>query len=70
MNINYLENNNRKSKSGDLLNTYNLRSTVYFPTRTSNNSATLIDNIVPCSTEEGIPLNRVLMDCLIMMRSS
>jgi hypothetical protein len=28
-----------------LLGTYNLVGTVYFPTRTTNNSATLIDNI-------------------------
>jgi exonuclease III len=40
ININYLENNNRKSKLDDMLNTYNLRGTLYFPTRIANNSAT------------------------------
>jgi hypothetical protein len=28
-----------------MLNTYNLKDTVYFPTRITKNSATLIDNI-------------------------
>jgi hypothetical protein len=28
-----------------MLNSYNLKDTVYFPTRITNNSATLIDNI-------------------------
>jgi exonuclease III len=44
-NINYLENNNRKSKLEALLSTYNLKDTVKFPTRITNNSASLIDNI-------------------------
>jgi hypothetical protein len=45
ININYLENNNKKQQLDCLLGTYNLVGTVYFPTRTTNNSATLIDNI-------------------------
>jgi exonuclease III len=45
ININYLENNNRKSKLDILLNTYNLIDTVQFPIRIANNPATLIDNI-------------------------
>ena len=45
ININYLENNNKKKQLDYLLGTYNLIDTVYFPTRTTNNSATLIDNI-------------------------
>jgi hypothetical protein len=45
ININYLESNNRKANLVEILSTYNLRDTVYFPTRTTNNSTTLIDNI-------------------------
>ena len=45
ININYLENNNKKKQLDYLLGTYNLVGTVYFPTRTTDNSATLIDNI-------------------------
>ena len=45
ININYLGTNNKKKQLDYLLGTYNLISTVYFPTRTVNNSATLIDNI-------------------------
>jgi hypothetical protein len=45
ININYLETNNKKKQLDYLLGTYNLIGTVYFPTRTTNNSATLIDNI-------------------------
>jgi hypothetical protein len=44
ININYLE-NYRESKLDDMSNTYNLKDTVYFPTRNANYSATLIDNI-------------------------
>jgi hypothetical protein len=45
INVNYLENNNRKLKLDDMLNTYNLRDTVNFTTRIANDSTTLIDNI-------------------------
>jgi exonuclease III len=45
ININYLENNNKQKQLDYLLGTYNLIGTVYFPTRTTNNSAILIDNI-------------------------
>ena len=44
ININYLGTNNKKKLLDYLLDTYNLISTVYFPTRTAYNSATLIDN--------------------------
>jgi hypothetical protein len=43
--INYLECNNRKVVDISRFSTYNLKNTVYFPTRISKNSATLIDNI-------------------------
>jgi exonuclease III len=43
--INYLETNNKKKQLDNLLGTYNLIGTVYFPTRILNNSVTLIDNI-------------------------
>jgi hypothetical protein len=45
INVNYLETNNKKKQLDYQLVTYNLIGTVYFPTRTANNSATLIDNI-------------------------
>jgi len=45
ININYLGTNNKKKQLDYLLGTYNLIGTVYFPTRTVKNSATLIDNI-------------------------
>ena len=44
-NMNYLETSNKKKQLDYLLDTYNLISTVNFPTRKANNSATLIDNI-------------------------
>jgi len=44
-NINYLGTNNKKKQLHNLLGTYNLTGTVYFPTRIANNSITLIDNI-------------------------
>ena len=43
--INYLETNNKKKQLGNLLGTYYLIDTVYFLTRITNNSVTLIDNI-------------------------
>jgi hypothetical protein len=45
LNIKYVENNNKKKQLEYLLGTYNLIGTVYSPTRTTNNSTTLIDNI-------------------------
>jgi exonuclease III len=45
ININYLESNNKKNQFDNLLGTYNLTGTVFFPTRIVNNSATLINNI-------------------------
>jgi exonuclease III len=45
INMNYLGTNNKKNRLDYLLGTYNLISTVYFPMRTADNSATLIDNI-------------------------
>jgi hypothetical protein len=37
-----LQTNNKKKQLDHLLDTFNLIGTVYFPTRTTNNSATLI----------------------------
>jgi exonuclease III len=45
INMNYLETSNKKKQSDNLLSTYNLTSTVNFPTRIENNCVTLIDNI-------------------------
>jgi hypothetical protein len=45
MNVNYLTNNNKKRKMYLLLALVNLVSTVNFPMRLQNNSATAIDNI-------------------------
>jgi len=44
-NINYLNDNDKKSKLDNLLLSYNLNSTVNFPTRIHNNSVSAIDNI-------------------------
>jgi hypothetical protein len=45
LNINYLNDNKRKNLLDSLLASFSLFSTVKFPTRISNNSCTLIDNI-------------------------
>jgi helix-turn-helix protein len=45
INVDYLENNREKVQLNNMLKTYNLTSTVYFPTKTTNISVTLIDNI-------------------------
>ena len=45
ININYLRDDNKKNQLNYMLSTYNMISTVYFPTRISHNSAALIDNI-------------------------
>jgi hypothetical protein len=44
-NINYLDNTNSKFQLDSLLASYDLYSTVYFPTRIGNCSSTAIDNI-------------------------
>jgi len=45
INVNYLVESNKISLLDSLLASYNLTSTVHFPTRIQNNSATAIDNI-------------------------
>jgi hypothetical protein len=45
LNINYFNDNSRKDLLNSLLASFNLGSMVNFPTRISNNSCTLIDNI-------------------------
>ena len=45
INIIYLESSNKKDQLDSLLNTYNLTDIVSSPTRITNNSATLIENI-------------------------
>jgi exonuclease III len=45
LNINYFNDNSRKYLLDSLLASFSLFSTVKFPTRISNNSCTLIDNI-------------------------
>jgi hypothetical protein len=45
INVNYLTDNSKKRQMDMLLASYNLSSTVNFPTRLQNNSATAIDNI-------------------------
>lgn len=44
-NVNYLNDNTRKDCLNSLLASYNLYSIIDFPTRISNNSCSLIDNI-------------------------
>jgi exonuclease III len=44
-NVNYLNDNSMKDSLNSLLASFNLYSTIYFPTRISYNSCTLIDNI-------------------------
>jgi hypothetical protein len=44
INVNYLTNNDKKKKLNLLLASHNLLSTVNFPTRIQNGSATAIDN--------------------------
>jgi len=45
VNVNYLQESDKKSQLNALLNSYNLFSIVQFPTRTYNNSSSAIDNI-------------------------
>jgi hypothetical protein len=45
INVNYLSDNNKKKQMELILASYNLLSTVNFPTRIQNGSATAIDNI-------------------------
>ena len=44
-NINYMEQSKNKKSLENLSAMYNLTSTVYFPTRIVDNTATMIDNI-------------------------
>jgi endonuclease/exonuclease/phosphatase family metal-dependent hydrolase len=44
-NVNYMENSNKKAKLEEILNTFNLKSIISFPTRIGSKSATIIDNI-------------------------
>jgi exonuclease III len=44
INVNYLDNCHNRQLD-NVLSTYNLNGTVYFPTRTADDSATVIDNI-------------------------
>jgi endonuclease/exonuclease/phosphatase family metal-dependent hydrolase len=45
INVNYLDNCHNRQQLDNVLSTYNLNVTVYFPTRITNDSATAIDNI-------------------------
>ena len=45
VNINYLEDNKMKQQLNYILQSFNLSSVVYFPTRTCTSTQTLIDNI-------------------------
>jgi exonuclease III len=70
ININYLVENNRKKILDALLASYNLFSTVYFPTRLQNNSATAIDNIfVDTSKFANYVILPLFNSWLIMTRS-
>ena len=46
ININYLKNSSMKDLLNSLLASFNVYSTVNFPTRITNSSTTLIDNII------------------------
>jgi len=54
ININYLENCNKRQQLDALLQTYNLTGTVSFPTRKSKASFTAIDNIFITKTKNYI----------------
>jgi hypothetical protein len=57
-NVNYLDYNNRRNQLDALLSTFNLFSTVCFPTRTLNGSASAIDNIfVEFNRKESYSIN-------------
>jgi hydroxypyruvate isomerase len=45
MNIDYLADKERKEQLDAVLLSYNLTSTVHFPTRVQNQSSTAVDNI-------------------------
>ena len=45
LNINYIGTNNKKTQLDNMLSTYNLTGTVYFPARITNTSTSSIDNI-------------------------
>jgi exonuclease III len=52
INVNYLENNSKRTQLDEMLRTYNLISAVNFPTRITKTTATLIDNIVIDSSRD------------------
>jgi hypothetical protein len=66
INVNYIIDSNKKKKLDLLLASYNLLSTVNFPTRVQNGSATAIDNIFIDASRQGnyviYPLFNVLSD--------
>jgi hypothetical protein len=68
VNVNYLQESDKKSQLNALLNLYNLFSIVQFPTRTYNNYSSAINKIsidtTKIDTYEVIP---VIMDFLTMM---
>jgi exonuclease III len=45
INVNYMENGQKKVKLDDMLSSYKLNSVIDFPTRIGKNTATIIDNI-------------------------
>ena len=64
INVNDLAHNSRRKILNTLLSSFNLSSTIYFPTRLQNKSATAIDSIfIDTSKFPNI------MACLIMMRT-
>ena len=66
---NYLTDSEKKSPLEALLQTYNLTSTVDFPTRSEKNSTTAIDNIFIDTARNSYSMCPILMDCLIAMTS-
>jgi hypothetical protein len=66
VNVNYLQESDKKSQLNAPLKSYNLFSIVRFPTRTYNNSSSVIDNIVIDTTKidtyEVIPVINGLSD--------
>jgi len=54
INVNYLVHNRRRKILDALLSSFNLSSTVYFPTRLQNKSATAIGNIFIDTSNNGL----------------
>jgi exonuclease III len=67
LNINYHNDNSRKDLLDSLLVSFNLVSTVKFPTRISNNSCTLIDNIYINTYRYEFSVHPLLTVCQTMM---